>query len=280
MKRILLLTVFAAITCGAGGAWANGPFPNQLTDGSYGPVGSVTPNSNTGEYEIYQAVNLLLGTSYTNNAAIGSLQDTGNTSTWSQTGNGGYTVIGLGAGNSNAINVYNAATPNVLINPLGGFSGNGATGNGTVASPYPGTAAVFASGTQFGFALTSTSASNTLTWYSDPSLNSDGIDHMLAYNLPSLAGTSITINENGNIKTVVLNDPYLLGFEDTSEGPGGASDMDYNDLMVLVDGVGVAPVPEPVTMALFAFGLLAMAGFALRQNNPGWPVLYKLAAMA
>jgi hypothetical protein len=269
MKKTLILTIAAVMMAlGANGAWADGPFPTQVTDGTFGPVGSATPNSNTGEFEIYNAVNLLLNTSYTNNAQIDNLEYTGSASTWVQSGSSGYDVIGLGAGATNSLEVYNPSTPGTLINPIGtGFSGDGSTGAGTIASPYIGTAtSVFPSGTSFGFALSQNNNSVITNWYGDPTLNSDGYDHMLVYNLSSLSGTTIYVYDptTNTEEPVVLQDPYILAFEDNPEGPTGDSDMDYNDLIVLVDGV--APVPEPATVALFGFGLLAMAGFAFRRK--------------
>jgi len=265
---------------GANGAWAQsaGPFPVAMTDGALGPVGSVTPNSNSGEFEVYTAINSLLGTSYTNNAQVDSLEYTGNASTWTQTTNGGYEVISVGAAASNTLEVYNAATPGTLINPIGGFTGNGAIGNGTSSSPYIGASSVFPVGTSFGFNLNSvytpnpasiyTTPAGGYNWNSNPTLNSDGMDHMLVYNLSALNGTQVYVTDpnTGITSEVTLENPYLLTFEDLPMGgtTGNISDMDYNDLTVLVNGA--APVPEPVTVALFGIGLLAMAGFALRRK--------------
>ena len=292
MKRKLTLTILALMMAFTSkGAWAQaaGPFPVQMTDGYYGPSGVATPNSGSGEYEIYSSVNALLGTSYTNNAQLDPLEYTGNTSTWTQTGNGGYDVIGVGAAATNTLEVYNAATPGTLISPLGtSFTGvpGGATGNGSAASPYIGTSAVFAPGTQFGFAISSSYSSaynvgvngafnSTNILYSNPAYNSfsnpavaDNYDHMLTYNLSALNGTTMyVLDPNTGLTTdVTLENPYLLAFEDQpiNFANGSQSDMDYNDLTVLVNGV--APVPEPVTVALFGVGLLAMAGFAMRRK--------------
>jgi hypothetical protein len=279
MKKLLTLTIFAVtLAFGANGAWAQaaGPFPTDMTNGVFGPAGSVTPNSATGGPEVYNAINQLLGTSYTNNAQVDSLEYTSSASTWEQTGSGGYSVIGLSAANSNTLEVYNAATPGTLINPLGtSFTGSGFTGNGTVSNPYIGTPSVFPVGTSFGFASNTVGTDNiniatdgaNNTWYSNPGLNSDGMDHLLVYNLSALTGTQVNVlNPNTGITTdVTLNDPYLIAFEDLPlTGNGINSDMDYNDLMVLVNGA--APVPEPVTVALFGVGLLAMAGFAMRRK--------------
>jgi len=268
MNKILSLVILAVmVALGANAAWADGPFPTAMTDGTLGPIGSVTPSDTLGP-NVYNNINLLLGTSYTNNAQVDSLEYTGNASTWAATG-----------GNSNTFEAYNTNTPGTLISPLGtSFTGSGFTGSGTSTSPFAGvTTAALPAGATFGFAINtvgiSTLNGSTLTpaggtdWYSNKNLNSDGMDHMLVYNLSALTGTQIYIKNptTGVTSTITLEDPYLLEFEDLPLTANGApSDLDYNDLAVLVNGV--APVPEPITVALFGVGLLAMAGFALRRK--------------
>jgi hypothetical protein len=280
MKKTLSLTILAVmLTLGTKGAWADGSFPTAMTDGTYGPAGSVTPNDNTNGPEIYQAINNLLANSltpqptYSNNAQVDPLEYTGSTSTWEQTGTGGYAFIGLGAGASNTLGVYSVATPGSPTNVFGqSFSGNVVTGTGTSSSPYIGigSSAVTPAG-QFGFVLNSNNpyTSTISNWYSNTGFNVDGMDHMIVYNLTALEGATIYVQApgGGTVSEVTLQDPYLLAFEDlpeTNNVTGAPSDVDYNDYLVLVDGI--APVPEPMTVALFAFGLLAMAGFALRRK--------------
>jgi len=280
MKKTLSITILAVmLTLGAKGAWAQGPYPTNLTNGTYGgTVGYVTPNDGTGEFELYQAVNNLLAnsstpSSYTNNGQLDPLEYSGSTTTWqSTTSNGGYAFIGLGAGATNTLDVYSTATPNTLVNVFGGgFTGYGAAGTGSSGSPYPGVGSAITPAGQFGFVLSSNNPyTSTITnWNSNPSDNFDGMDHMVVYNLTALEGATIYVQTPGGgpETAVTLNDPYLIGFEDlpeTNPVTGSPSDIDYNDYIVLVDGI--APVPEPMTVALFAFGLLAMAGFALRRK--------------
>jgi hypothetical protein len=71
---------------------------------------------------------------------------------------------------------------------------------------------------------------------SDPSANSDGLDHMIMLKTP---------------------DPntFLLAFEDL---PEGRADWDYNDLLV---EVYTQVVPEPASMAILGMGIAGMAIF-------------------
>jgi len=281
MKRMLSLAVLTGLLAiGTCAAWADGPFPTAMTDGTFGPAGSVTPNSGTSGTEIYNAINQLLGTSYTNNAEVDYLEYTGNASTWVAQPNSAYAIIGLDSYNTNALEVYNTLTPGTLTNPLvsATFTGNPNLGNGSFTKPYPGAGSYFAPGVNFGFAINTVGetqlGAHTITtppggtnWYSDPTLNSDGMDHMLVYNLSSLNGTTIYVTDPGSSTPVLvtLEDPYLLSFEDLPLNDNGAySDLDYSDLNVLVSGM--APVPEPITSALFGLGLFAMAVFSQRRK--------------
>jgi len=284
MKKILSLTILAVLLAlRSNAAWADGPFPADLTNGTFGgPVGQVTPNSNpSGTPDIYQVINQLLGTSYINNAQVNYLEYTGDASTWEQTSTTGfYADISVSAANTQTFEVYNASTPNSPINPLGTtFTGVPGMfeGNGSKSNPYPGVSSFFPLGTQFGFNLNTVGISLNNTgyiatpaggnnWYSNPAYNVDGIDHMLVYNLSSLTGTQIYIYDPVTLseQPVTLQDPYLLSFEDLPENVDGFDNMGYKNLIVLVDGV--SPVPEPMTLYLFGVGLLAIAVFSFRRK--------------
>jgi hypothetical protein len=274
MKKLLTLTVLAGILAfTANNARADGPYPTDIG----GPTGIVTPKDNTGEYEIYQAINGLLGTSYANNAALNSLEYTGDASTWVQTvanGSGNFIGVGIGAAAQNTLQVY--TTPiGLTLSPFGqSYSGNGSLNN-NVLHAYPQAPAPYSPNTQFDFVLNSVYGT-TKNWDSNPALNADLMDHIVVYQLPSFTVNVYPAN-GGSDPLVTLNDPYFIGFEDLpidNSITGSPSDIDYNDLQIVVDGVepiGVfnshgAPVPEPMTVALFGIGLLAMAGFAFRRN--------------
>lgn len=80
------------------------------------------------------------------------------------------------------------------------------------------------------------------TWFSQAALNSDGADHMVAYQ---------------------LGGQYIFGWEDlASKG----WDQDYNDFVVLIGGVAGASVPEPATFGLLGLGVLGIGAFRRRNR--------------
>lgn len=84
-------------------------------------------------------------------------------------------------------------------------------------------------------------------WYSDTSLNSDGINHVYSYNY---AGDS------------VLPAGTYVAFEDLV----GGGDLNYNDETFIFTNVAVHQVPEPAAFLLMGLGLIA-AGASRRVRR-------------
>jgi hypothetical protein len=79
-------------------------------------------------------------------------------------------------------------------------------------------------------------------WFSQGSRNSDGADHMVAYE---------------------LGGDYIFGWEDLSSRRW---DQDYNDFVVLISGVDGVSVPEPATLGLLGLGIFGMGVFRRRKQ--------------
>lgn len=107
----------------------------------------------------------------------------------------------------------------------------------------------FASGNRFGFYLDSTAGTNGGMWYSDSILNSDGEDHMLAYQGNDIDTIQLPSLDPDDPQSPGLweSNSWILAFEDLTR-TDGTSDDDFQDFVVMVESV--SPVPEPGTLFL------------------------------
>ena len=178
---------------------------------------------------------------------------------WAITGGGAVSTIVIelaGAANSTSFGIFDRAN---RLNRVEIFDGPDSQGDQA-------TIAIFADGSvtvnsidsnmdfaanAFGFYLDHVSG----LFYSDTSLNGDGVDHMAAYE-----GVGDTIQIPGLAPTTWAAAEFILAFEDLF----GGGDTDYDDFVVLVNSIEA--IPEPGVLALLGMGLLALS-FA-RTRNP------------
>jgi Domain of unknown function (DUF4114)/PEP-CTERM motif len=179
---------------------------------------------------------------------------------WTLTASGGSVatmIIELaGYADFNAFGVYDAANPSSKVTLFSGVAASGdqallsIKSSGAVYVNFANTGVVFQS-KNFGYFLSGPGG----LFYSDGALNSDQLDHMVAF---QGQGDAVTL-PGYNSGTWSPNE-YVLGWEDVAFG-----DNDFDDMVVMVESV--EPVPEPATFGLMGLGLIGLGFFARRKKT-------------
>lgn len=146
----------------------------------------------------------------------------------------------------NAFGIYDVFAPERRLTLFSGSKGPGASGllqltganQFCVGAMWEAPACATFTSDVFGFFLESPAG----IFFSEQKLNSDGVDHMVAYQGGEGRGTI-----DGR---QWLANEFLLAWEDLY----GGGDGDYEDFGILVESV--MGVPEPGTLALFGLGLI------------------------
>lgn len=249
---LLSSTVFAA------------PFTANVMNDVYASSanGIATANDeNDGIPDLHDAVNQILGTSYTANEQLDD-RFVEPDSIFTATGQHSVALIGLTAGNTNTLGFYTdtgvGANKTDLLGPISGF---GIPHSGTSADPY--TAASFNFTGDFGWYL----QSNSTTYYSEADLNDGGWDHMMTFTIPELNGQTLWIDTGAGAFEYTFTNAFLIGWEDLpyNQSTGQLGDDDYDDMMYLVDFKPVTEVPVPMTGLMFGTALLGL-GFLRRRK--------------
>ncbi len=272
IKKLIILFILLALSISP--VFAYGPYTSTMTADGYdsSPDSIATPNQSNGPNNIYNAINHLLGTSYTNNQSVDFLQYTGNDNTWVSTSGQSpfFAAISLSAGNTNTLSTYNINNPSLRNNPFGLSFAGGETflGDGSIDHPYLAGTSPLAAGSLFQFNLTSSSHGLTFEHDSNPVNNIEGYDQMLTYHLSDLQNKTMYVQSvSGSIERYTFTDPYLITWEDVALDHDGAnSDKDYNDLVFLVDRAAPVAAPEPISIVLYTVGGLLMAAALLRRR--------------
>jgi hypothetical protein len=233
------------------------PFTNNVENDIYSGTVNGIPTANDendGVPDLHDAVNNILGTSYLSNS---DLDDRFVSADQFFTGNGSHSIalIGLTAGNSNTLGIYQGTTKTDVL-PYTSYFGE--TGDGSATNPYPGS--TFDVTGEFGWYLAANGPHSFDTYYSESSLNDGGWDHMMTFEIPELNGQTRFLEINQQVQEYTFGNAFLIGFEDLPYGfeqPGVLGDDDYDDMMYLVD-FSPTPVSSPSMVSIMGFALLGL----------------------
>jgi len=254
------MAIAASVAISLSGAALATPFSYNVENDVYHGLKNGIPTANDhndGSPDLYQAVNTVIGSSYTSNSDIDDRYTAADEVFF---GNGSHSIalIGLTAGNGNTLGYYTdigtGAAKNEVLGPVSGF---GYTGQGTNSDPFTG--AQFNHTGNFAWYLESTSGSSTNTYYSEASLNTadERLDHMMTFALPELNGTSTYVDYGSGATSYTFENAFLIGWEDLGLSNGVLGDDDYDDMIYLVDFRPIS-VSEPGTVLLLCGGLFGV----------------------
>ncbi|WP_432454206.1 MULTISPECIES: PEP-CTERM sorting domain-containing protein [unclassified Agarivorans] len=242
------------------------PFTDHVLNDHYNGQANGIPTANDhndGVPDLFDAANVLLGTSYTSNADLDA-RFVADDQVFIGQGQHNIALIGLTAGNYNTLGVYTdkgkgqdklALLPS---DPQFGF-----TGDGSSLNPFSG--AAFDLVGEFAWYLEQGGPYNQTTYYSENQLNG-GWDHMMTFAMPELNGITKFLEIGGQVLEYSFSNAFLIGWEDLPyefQSAGVLGDDDYDDMMYLVDFKPASTVPEPTSAWLMAAGLIGL-GFTRR----------------
>ena len=217
----------------------------------------------SGEPSLQGSFNSMLGANTL--SATNSCVDDGNDAAWTTVGSIGQIDIVLelaGNASTNTFGVYDLNDPTRRLSVFDGADGVGdqailrlrQTVNGWRVSVQEvgrsGWTHQFISTSAFGFYL---SVQGEGTFYSQTGRNTDGVDHMYAYQ-----GTGTPFLNGPLSGEVFTAQDYIMAWEDLA----GGGDRDYQDFVAVV--TDISPVPLPTPLLLLISGLVGLAGVSRR----------------